>query len=122
MGDSLRAKAVMLGVLFLVLLTVGVVLSAFYKNTARTRTLVIPFDIAACTEDDGCGLANQIACCPCEAGGGQGAVNTRMRPRLKGYLQRACRGRAVCVNVATCRTDLRAVCRSRRCTLTTAEG
>ena len=118
MGDSLRMQSIVLGGLFLAVVIVGLVLGSFYRGTARTTTFLIPFDILECDEDDDCGLANQVSCCPCEAGGGQGAVNKSMRPRLKGFLQRACGGKVACVNVAFCRSDLRPACIEGRCALT----
>lgn len=122
MDESLRRKTIALGGLFVALVAVGLLLSGFYRNTARTRTLVIPFDVAECDEDDDCGLSNQVGCCPCEVGGGQGAVNTKKRLRLKAFLRRACRGRVSCVNVSTCRADLRPACKSDRCILETVAG
>ena len=117
MTDSLRVQSIVLGALFLALVVVGFVLSSFYRGTARTTTFLIPAEVFECDEDDDCGLANRISCCPCEAGGGQGAINTHMRPRLKSCLRRACGARVACVNVIFCRTDLKPVCVEGRCTL-----
>ncbi len=117
MGNSLRVQAIVLGGLFLAVAAVGFVLTSFYREASRTTTLVIPGDITGCERDADCGVVDQIGCCPCEAGGGQGAVNTRMRARLKGFLRRACGHKPPCLNVATCRSDLRPVCSDGSCTL-----
>ena len=117
MDEGLRTRAIMLGSMFVVLAILALLLASFYKRTARTRTLIVPFDIAACDDDTDCGLTNQVGCCPCEMGGGQGAVNPAMREHLKGFLQRGCRGRVTCVLVDTCRADLRAHCRAGQCVL-----
>lgn len=118
MDESLlRRKAVFIIVSFLLLCTTMALLAGFYRRTARTRTLLLPFDIASCDDDGDCGLVNQIGCCPCEAGGGQGAVNPHMRGLLKDFLRHACQGRNACVEVSTCRTDLEAHCRNHTCVL-----
>jgi hypothetical protein len=120
MGDSLRVQSIVLAVLFVAVVGVGVLLTSFYRETSRTTTFVIPPDITACEADGDCGLIDQISCCPCDAGGGQGAVNKSMRGRLKGFLRRACGHKATCVNVLACRTDLRAACTDGTCTVTPA--
>ena len=117
MGDSLRTQSVVLITLFAALLVVGFLLTSFYRETARTTTFVLPPDVTDCDEDGDCGVMEQIGCCPCDAGGGQGAINTRMRARLKGFLQRACGHKVACVDVATCRPDLEAVCAGGSCVL-----
>ena len=122
MDEGLRTRAIVLGSMFAVLALVALLLASFYKRTARTRTLIIPFDVAACDDDGDCGLANQIGCCSCEMGGGQGAVNPAMREHLKGFLQRACQGRVTCVMVDACRADLTARCRSGQCVLEEGQG
>src|SRR5262245_46144140 len=116
--SELRTQAIVLGALFVVVAAVGFVLTTFYRETSRTTTFVIPADITACETDDDCGVVDQIGCCPCEAGGGQAAVNKRMRARLKGFLRRACGQRPACVAVATCRTDLNTACVEGGCVLT----
>ena len=117
MDDWLRTRYFTMGGLFVVLLLLGVVLNFFNRETGRTKTFVLPPDISRCKHDSDCALSNQIGCCPCEAGGGQGAVNGRMRPRLKEFLRKACGERATCLALVTCRDDLRPVCRAKRCTL-----
>jgi len=117
MDESLRRKAVTIGMLFVTLVLVMSLLGSFYHRTARTRTLILPFDVAACDDDGDCGLVNQIGCCPCEAGGGQGAVNPRMRGLLKDFLRHACQRRTACIEVSACRTDLQPRCRDHRCVL-----
>src|SRR5262245_21381972 len=103
MADSLRIQAIVLGGHFLAVAAVGFVLTTFYRETSRTMTFVVPPDITGCETDDDCGVVDQIGCCSCELGGGQGAVNRRLRVRLKEFLRRACRHRPACVTVATCR-------------------
>lgn len=117
MDESLRGKAVTIVVLFVTLVAITTLLWGFYRRTARTRTLPVPFDVAACDADDDCGLTNQIGCCPCEVGGGQGAVNPHMRGLLKDFLRHACQGHTSCVAVSTCRTDLAPRCRDHQCEL-----
>jgi len=119
MDRSLRIRFVLLGGLFLTLLVLSLVLSSFYKATSRVKTLVIPPDVTSCSKDEDCGLTDQIGCCPCGSGGGQAAVNKRMRPQLKAFLQGACRKRVPCVDISACRSDLTPVCWDNVCTLTT---
>jgi hypothetical protein len=120
MDESLRGRFIALGTLFVVVAMIGIVLSSFYRKTATSKTFVLPADITACDEDHDCGLSNQLGCCPCEAAGAQGAVNKRMRPTLKAFLQHACRDRVACINVAACRVDMAPVCRNHQCVLVTA--
>jgi len=122
MDRSLRTRFALMGVLFVALLAITVTLSNFYKATARVKTLVIPPDVMACETDEDCGVSNQIDCCPCEASGGQGAVNKRMRLQLKNFLEGACHKRVPCVDVSSCRDDLAAVCRDNVCTVITRQG
>ena len=119
MDRSLRIRFALLGGLFLTLLVLSLVLSSFYKATSRVKTLVIPPDVTSCSKDEDCGVTNQIGCCPCETSGGQAAVNKRMRPQLKAFLQGACRKRVPCVDVSACRSDLTPVCWDNVCTVTT---
>jgi hypothetical protein len=119
MDRSLRIRFVLLGGLFLTLLVLSLALSSFYKATSRVKTLVIPPDVTSCSEDEDCGLTDQIGCCPCESGGGQAAVNKRMRRQLKAFLQGACHKRVPCVDVSACRSDLTPVCRDNVCTVAT---
>ena len=121
MDKSPRVRFVVLG-LFFALFAIGLVLTSFYRATSRVRTLVIPNDILTCDRDEDCGLTNQIACCPCDFGGGQAAVNRRMRPQLKAFLQRACQDRIPCVDVSACREDLRTACKDNLCTVVTPKG
>ena len=117
MDESLRRKVVLIVVTFVLFGAIMGVLTGFYRRTARTRTLVLPFDVAACDDDGDCGLVNQIGCCACEAGGGQGAVNPHMRGLLKDFIRHACRERTACIEVSTCRTDLEPYCRDHECVL-----
>jgi len=117
MGE-LRTQAIVLSGLFLVAAAVGFVLTTFYRETSRTTTIVLPADIVSCESDSDCGIVDQIGCCPCEAAGGQGAVNKQKRARLKTFLRRACGRRPACVSVATCRSDLRPLCSDGVCAST----
>ena len=117
MDESLHRKALTIGVLLVTLVVVMTLLGSFYRRTARTRTLVLPFDVAACDNDGDCGLVNQIGCCPCQEGGGQGAVNPRMRGLLKDFIRHACQQRTACIEVKLCRTDLQPRCRNHQCVL-----
>ena len=121
MARSLRIKFALMGGLFVALLVMSLVLSSFYKATSRVKTLIIPPDVVACNTDQDCGVSNQIACCPCEAGGGQGAINKRMRLPLKNFLEGACRKRVPCVDISACRDDLTPVCRDNVCTTITPQ-
>jgi len=94
-----------------------VILGQFYKHTAELTTLVVPAEILGCHTDDDCGLANQIGCCPCEASGGQSAINKRKRSQLKAFLQTACTDAVPCVEVDSCRDDVRVRCIEGRCGL-----
>jgi hypothetical protein len=115
--ESLHRKAVTIGILLVTLVVVMSLLGSFYRRTARTRTLVLPFDVAACDDDGDCGLVNQIGCCPCQAGGGQGAVNPRMRGLLKDFIRHVCQQRTACIEVEVCRLDLQPRCRNHQCVL-----
>ena len=117
MDESLRRTAIRILVTFVLLSITMTLFVGFYRRTARTRTMTLPFDIAACDDDGDCGLVNQIGCCPCEAGGGQGAVNPRMRSLLRDFLDHACRRRPTCIDVSTCRTDLEPHCQEHECVL-----
>ena len=121
MSDSLRVQFIALGGLFAALLAVSALLAFFYREAGRTTTFVIPPDIMTCDDDKDCGIVNQIGCCPCEASGGQGAINKRMRPRLKTFLHRACGREIVCLNVSTCRDDLIPTCGADGCALITRD-
>jgi hypothetical protein len=120
MDRSLRIRFALMAVLFVALFAITVTLSNFYKTTARVKTLVIPPDVTSCDKDEDCGLSNQVGCCPCEAGGGQAAVNKRMRQQLKAFLEGGCRRRVPCIDVSACRNDLTPVCRDNVCAVTTS--
>jgi hypothetical protein len=117
MDESLRRKAILIVITFVLLSATMTLFAGFYRRTARTRTMTIPFDVAACDEDSDCGIVNQIGCCPCESGGGQGAVNPHMRGLLKDFINHACRQRTPCIDVSACRTDLEPHCRDHECVL-----
>jgi hypothetical protein len=124
MDRSLRMRLALLALLFVALIGLGLVMASFYRATSRITTLVLPPDITVCERDHDCILIDQISCCACESGGAQGAVNRQRRPDLKAFLQRGCGKRIPCVEIAGCRTDLRAVCEHRQCTVAvwTREG
>jgi hypothetical protein len=117
MDSSLRLRFILLTSLFLAVIAVGLLVNAFYRETSRLTTVVLPPEITACAKDEDCGLSNMIGCCPCETGGGQGAINQGMGPQLKAFLHRACRKGVPCVNVFSCRDDLAPVCKHGRCKL-----
>src|SRR5438094_813221 len=81
--------------------------------------VAMPEQLQRCSTDTDCLLVDQISCCACEAGGGQGAINKRMRLHLKSFLEGACRKRVPCVDISACRDDLTPVCRDNVCTVIT---
>lgn len=117
MDKSQKAQLVLLIVLLAAMAGIVGILAQFYQDTAELRTLVVPGDVFACHRDDDCGLANHVACCPCEASGGQAAVNKLKREQLKTFLQAACTEAVPCVEVDTCRDDVRPRCADDRCSL-----
>ena len=56
MARSLRIKFALMGGLFVALLVMSLVLSSFYKATARVKTLIIPPDVVTCNTDQDCGV------------------------------------------------------------------
>ncbi len=103
-----------------VLLALGVL--SFHRETARSKPVVPPFEVFACTEDTDCAVVERIGCCPCSEGGAQAAVTSWRRDELRRFLKGACRDTQVCVQIDLCRKNLRAACRDRRCTLVYSDG
>lgn len=121
MDRGQKIQLVLLMVLLAAMIGIVVVLGKFYSDTAELTTLVVPADVFGCYTDSDCGLANQIGCCPCEASGGQGAINTQKRAQLKAFLQAACTDAVPCVAVDVCRDDARPKCVEGRCALIPVE-
>lgn len=90
---------------------------SFYHGTARTRPVVLPFEMFWCASDADCSVTDRIGCCSCSEGGGQAAVTRWRRDNLRRFLKRACAAEQVCVQVDLCRTDVQARCKHRRCQL-----
>lgn len=106
-------------ILAVLLLTIGLgwMVVLFERSGHKARTITLPHDLQYCDEDEECGIVNQIGCCPCEFGGTQGTVNRDNRMRLKAFLRQACSSGVACIDIASCRDDLRAVCKRHRCRL-----
>lgn len=121
MDRGQRIQLVLLLALLTGMIGILVILVRFYSDTAELTTLVVPADIFGCHTDSDCGLVNQIGCCPCEASGGQGAINTEKRAQLKAFLQAACTEAVPCVAVDVCREDARPKCVDGRCALVPLE-
>lgn len=95
----------------------GLGLSSFYKGTAATKPIVMPFDLFWCAKNEDCIIVDRIGCCSCEQGGAQGAVSRWHADELRLFLKGACRKRPVCVQFDLCRNDMKAVCQDRACRL-----
>jgi len=108
-----------MGVLALIASAILVALGvrSFNRGMARTRPVVLPFEVFWCAKDEDCAVVNRIGCCRCTQGGGQAAVTRWRRDDLRRFLKRACDRDQVCVQVNVCRPDLVARCVKRRCTL-----
>lgn len=117
MDKGQKLHLALLVALLAAMVGVIVMLGQFYAQTAELTTLVVPAEILGCNTDDDCGLTNQIGCCPCEASGGQGAVNKHKRAQLKEFLRTACTDAVPCVEVNACRDDVHARCSKGRCGL-----
>jgi hypothetical protein len=122
MDSSLRLRFILLGGLLLGGVIVAILVASFYRETSRTTTLVLPAGISDCARDDDCARTDMVGCCPCEAGGGQGAVNEHMQARLEEFIRVACRKGVPCVNVHACRDDLFPACKRGRCALVPRTG
>lgn len=95
---------------------------SFHQETARSKPVVPPFELFACTEDADCTVVKRIGCCPCSEGGAQAAVTAWRRDELRRFLKGACRDTQVCVQVDLCRENVSASCIDRRCTLVHGNG
>ncbi len=98
-----------------VLVALGVM--SFHEGTARSRPVIVPFDLFWCERDEDCIVTGRIGCCSCRQGGGQAAITSWHRDDLRRFLKTACRPEQVCVQVNVCRSDLRARCMNRQCRL-----
>lgn len=98
-----------------VLVTLGV--RSFSAGTARTRPVVLPFEVLWCAKDEDCAVVSRIGCCSCREGGAQAAITSWRRDELRRFLKQACGRNQVCIQVDVCRSDVRARCVDRRCTL-----
>ncbi len=108
-----RLSVILVLIVTAVLVALGVM--SFKEGTARSRPVVVPFDMFWCEKDDDCVIVNRIGCCPCKQGGGQAAVTNWHRDDLRRLLKRACRPTQVCVQVNACQPGLQARCAERRC-------
>ncbi len=95
---------------------------SFHSETAKTRPVVLPFEVFWCGEDSDCAVVDRIGCCDCSQGGAQAAVTGWRRDDLRRFLKRACPSEQVCVQVDMCRSDTRAKCEGRRCILAVGRG
>ena len=92
-------------------------LMSFSHGTAKTLPIGPPFDLFWCQDDDDCAVVERIGCCPCDQGGGQGAVTSWHRDDLRLFLKSACKPAQKCVQVDLCRKDVTSRCVDRRCRL-----
>jgi len=111
-----RAVAIVLALLASATLVV-LGIRSFHRGTARSRPVVLPFEVFWCGKDQDCAVVDRIGCCACSEGGSQAAVTRWRRDDLRRFLKRACGPEQVCVQVDLCRSKLRARCVDRRCRL-----
>lgn len=90
---------------------------SFHSGTAKSRPVVLPFEVFWCKSDADCSIVDGVGCCDCSQGGAQVAITDWRRDDLRRFLKRACPEEQVCVQVDTCRSHLHAACRHRRCVL-----
>lgn len=90
---------------------------SFHRETARSRPVVLPFEVFWCEGDGDCLAVDRIGCCACSEGGAQAAITAWRRDELRRFLKRACEPEQICVQVDLCRDDVVARCVARRCTL-----
>lgn len=95
----------------------GVGLLSFERGTGAVKPVVLPFDSFWCAKDEDCAVVDRIGCCPCSEGGAQGAVTRWHTDELRLFLKTACRPRPVCVQLALCRNDEKAICEDHACRL-----
>lgn len=109
------------GIVFALLCTAGLVslgVMSFHEGTAKSRPVVVPFDLFWCEKDEDCVVTKSIGCCSCRQGGGQAAVTKWHTDDLRRFLKSAChKGQQVCVQVNVCSKDLRARCVDKQCQL-----
>ncbi len=98
-----------------VLVALGVM--SFHSGTARTKPVVLPFEVFWCAKDDDCTVVDHIGCCACSEGGAQAAITAWRQNDLRRFLKRACDRDTVCVQVDLCRDDVYARCVKRQCVL-----
>jgi|SRR5512134_3382080 hypothetical protein len=96
---------------------VGLGVMSFHEGTAKSRPVVMPFDVFWCEKNEDCVAVDRIGCCPCQQGGGQAAVTTWHADNLRRFLKHACRAEQVCVQVDVCRDDVQPRCVDRHCQL-----
>lgn len=101
---------------------VGLGVRSFHDETARTRPVVLPFEVFWCSENDECTVVDRIGCCGCAEGGAQAAVTAWRKDDLRRFLKQACDPQQVCVQVDLCRSDVEARCVKRRCELVVASA
>jgi len=90
---------------------------SFHEGTARTRPVVLPFEVFWCAKDEDCTVVDRIGCCSCSEGGAQAAITEWRRDELRRFLKRACQPGHVCIQIDVCRSDVVPRCVDRRCTL-----
>jgi hypothetical protein len=90
---------------------------SFHRETARSRPVVLPFEVFWCSEDGDCAVTDRIGCCSCAQGGAQAAITAWRRDELRRFLKNACAPEHICVQVDLCRKDVKARCIERRCQL-----
>jgi hypothetical protein len=101
---------------------VGLGVMSFHEGTAKSRPVVLPFDLFWCEKDEDCVVVERIGCCDCWQGGGQAAVTTWHADDLRRFLKHACqRAEQVCVQVDVCRSDVLPRCIDRQCKLVLAQ-
>ncbi len=104
-------------VLLVTAVLVGLGVMSFKESTAKSRPVVVPFDLFWCEKDDDCTVVKRIGCCSCKQSGGQAAITTWHRDDLRRFLKTACHAEQVCVQVNVCRHDVHAKCVNRQCAL-----
>jgi hypothetical protein len=112
---SARLSVVLALLTSAVFLALGVM--SFHKGTAKTRPVVVPFDLFWCEKDEDCVPTRRVGCCSCKQGGAQAAVTRWHVDDLRRFLKSACNPEQVCVQVDSCRNDLQARCVDHQCRL-----
>ena len=117
---NLTRASMVVGALLLSALLVGLGVMSFHHETAKSRPVVVPFEMFWCAKDDDCAVVSKIGCCSCREGGAQAAVTRWRQDDLRRFPKKACRPAQVCVQTNLCRAEVEARCIKRRCTLVTA--